>query len=204
MRVAIYLRVSTGTQTVENQRAALLAAAEQRSWVVVGEYVDLGISGTKGRQARPQFDALLKDASRGKFDVISAWSVDRLGRSLQDLVGFLSEIEALKVDLFLHQQALDTSTPAGRAMFGMLSIFGEFETAMIRDRVNAGLDRARAAGKRLGRPPISDEKVQKIISERATGLGMKRVAKKVGVGVGTVKRVLDQQSRERDTRPNVA
>lgn len=196
-RAAIYLRVSTDVQTVENQRIALTAAATQKGWEVIGEYADHGISGTKGRNARPQFDALLKDAARGKFDVVAAWSVDRLGRSLQDLVSFLSELEALKVDLFLHQQALDTSTPSGRAMFGMLSIFGEFEAAMIRDRVNAGLDRARAAGKRLGRPPISGDKVQKIIAARATGLGMKRVAKKVGVGVGTVKRVLDEQ-RDQD------
>ena len=102
----------------------------------------------------------------------------------------------MKLDLFLHQQALDTSTPSGKAMFGMLSIFGEFEAAMIRDRVNAGLDRARAAGKRLGRPPISDDKVQKILTTRATGLGMKRVAKEVGVGVGTVKRVLDEHQSD--------
>lgn len=196
-RVAIYLRVSTDSQTVDNQRLALNAAAAQKGWRIVGEYVDVGISGTKGRQGRPQFDALLKDAARGKFDVIAAWSVDRLGRSLQDLVGFLSEIEALKVDLFLHQQALDTSTPSGKAMFGMLSIFGEFEAAMIRDRVNAGLDRARAAGKRLGRPPISEDKVQKIIAARETGLGMKRVAKEVGVGVGTVKRVLDERMSQK-------
>lgn len=196
-KCAIYLRVSTDIQTVENQRIALLETAAQKGWNVVNEYVDAGISGTKGRQGRPQFDALLKDAARGKFDVIAAWSVDRLGRSLQDLVGFLAEIEALKIDLFLHQQALDTGTPAGRAMFGMLSIFGEFEAAMIRDRVNAGLDRARAAGKRLGRPPISEEKIQKIIAARETGLGMKRVAKEVGVGVGTVKRVLDERMSQK-------
>lgn len=194
MRAAIYLRVSTDMQTTDNQRIALENAATQRGWEIAGLYIDQGISGTKGRTDRPQFDALLKDAARGKFDLIAAWSVDRLGRSLQDLVAFLSEIDALKIDLFLHQQALDTSTPSGRAMFGMLSIFGEFEAAMIRDRVNAGLDRARAAGKRLGRPPISEDKAEKIIAARARGLGLKRVAKEVGVGVGTVKRILDEQA----------
>lgn len=195
--VAIYLRVSTDIQTVENQRIALTTAAAHKGWKIVGEYVDVGISGTRGRSARPQFDALLNDAAIGKFEVIAAWSVDRLGRSLQDLVSFLTEIEALRVDLFLHQQALDTSTPTGRAMFGMLSIFGEFEAAMIRDRVSAGLDRARAAGQRLGRPPISDELIQKIIAARETGLGMKRVAKEVGVGVGTVVKVLKQNEAQK-------
>ena len=99
---------------------------------------------------------MLKAAVRRKFDMIAAWSVDRLGRSLQDLVAFLGELKAAGVDLFLHQQALDTSTPSGRALFQMLGVFAEFEAAMIRERTRAGLARARAQGKRLGRPPVKE------------------------------------------------
>lgn len=193
-RVAIYLRVSTSGQTVENQRLALTEAFSRKGWQIVAEYVDHGVSGTKGRSERPQFDALLKDATRRKFDVIAAWSVDRLGRSLKDLVSFLTDIQTQGIDLFLYQQALDTSTPTGRAMFGMLSIFGEFEAAMIRERVNAGLVRARAKGKRLGRPPVPRFKVDKVLEARGRGLGIKRVAAEVGVGVGTVKRIIDAHS----------
>ena len=113
----------------------------------------LRCSGTRGRDKRPAFDKLCRDAARREFDVVMAWSVDRLGRSLQDLVGFLSELHALKIDLFLRQQGLDTTTPAGKAMFQMMGVFAEFERAMIAERVRAGLARARGEGKRLGRPP---------------------------------------------------
>jgi DNA invertase Pin-like site-specific DNA recombinase len=128
-RVAFYLRVSTGEQTTENQRRELEAVAYHRGWDVVAVYEDQGISGAKGREKRPQFDRMLKNAVRGKFDVLAAWAVDRLGRSLQDLVATLDELRAAGVDLFLHQQAVDTTTPSGRAMFGMLSVFAEFERA---------------------------------------------------------------------------
>ena len=114
-------------------------------------YKDYGISGAKGRDKRPAFDALCRAAARREFDVVMAWSVDRLGRSLQDLVGFLSELHALKIDLFLHRQGLDTTTPAGKAMFQMMGVFAEFERAMIQERVRAGLARARSEGTTLGR-----------------------------------------------------
>ena len=148
-RVAFYLRVSTGDgqQTIENQRRALDEIAERAGWEVIEVYSDK-ISGTMGRERRPAFDRMLKAAVHRKFDMIAAWSVDRLGRSLQDLVGFLGELKAAGVDLFLHQQALDTSTPSGRALFQMLGVFAEFEAAMIRERTRAGLVRARAQGKR--------------------------------------------------------
>jgi DNA invertase Pin-like site-specific DNA recombinase len=153
-------------------------------------YVDHGISGAKGRDARPEFDKLIKGAMRREFDVIAAWSVDRLGRSLQDLVGFLSEIDAAGVDLYLHQQGIDTTTPAGKAMFQMCGVFAEFERAMIRERVNAGLQRARDRGKQLGRPRVA-ERVEEAIRELYSGgTGKKRIARELGIGVGTVQRVL--------------
>lgn len=149
-RAAIYLRVSTDGQTTENQRLVLEQVAEKTGWDIVGVYEDNGVSGAKGRAQRPAFDRLCRDATRRKFDVVMAWSVDRLGRSLQDLVIFLGELRAVGLDLFLHQQGVDTTTPAGKAMFQMMGVFAEFERAMIRDRVKAGLARARANGKRLG------------------------------------------------------
>ena len=151
-RVGLYLRVSTGDQTVENQRQALRAAAEYRGWTVVEEYVDEGISGARGREKRPAFDRLLRAVVRRKIDIVAAWSVDRLGRSLQDLVSFLGELKGAAVDLYLDRQAVDTTTPAGKALFQMLGVFAEFERSIIQERVLAGIARARAKGTLLYRP----------------------------------------------------
>lgn len=188
-RVAIYVRVSTDGQTTANQERELRAWAERAGHEIAAVYSDNGVSGSKGRQKRPGLDAALKDAVRRKFDMLAAWSVDRLGRSLQDLVGTLEELRGAGVDLFLHQQALDTSTPSGRAMFGMLGVFAEFERAIIVERINAGLARARAEGRRLGRPTISAAKEAEIRALRLSGLGIKAVARQAGVGVGTVQRI---------------
>jgi DNA invertase Pin-like site-specific DNA recombinase len=189
-RVAIYARVSTDGQTCENQLQALREAASRSGWIVTAEFVDHGVSGARGREQRPQFDAMLKAATRREFDLVAAWSVDRLGRSLQDLIGFLGELHALRVDLFLHQQGLDTSTPAGKAMFQMMGVFAEFERAMIRERVQAGLQRARAQGKRLGRPRVAEHLEERIRTLRAGGMGIRKVAREVGVGVSVVQRVV--------------
>lgn len=188
-RVALYLRVSTDSQTTENQHRELAAVAERMGWDVVGIYEDAGISGAKGRDKRPQFDALCKAATRRQVDMIMAWSVDRLGRSLQDLVGFMNELRAVGCDLYLHKQALDTSTPAGRMMFQMCGVFAEFEREMIRDRVNSGLARAKAAGKTLGRPKVGSSIEQAVKAALTAGQGMNRVAKDLGVGVSLVQRV---------------
>ena len=142
MRAAIYLRVSTDEQTTDNQERELRATAERAGHEVVAVYRDAGISGAKGRDRRPGFDAMHKDAARRRFDVVMAWSVDRLGRSLQDLIAFMQELRSLKIDLFLHQQGLDTTTSAGKMMFQVLGSFAEYERDMIRARVNAGIARA--------------------------------------------------------------
>jgi DNA invertase Pin-like site-specific DNA recombinase len=124
--------------------------------------------------------------------MVAAWSVDRLGRSLTDLLDFLRDLHAKDVDLFLHQQGLDTSTPSGRAMFQMMGVFAEFERAMIRERVMSGLARARDEGKRLGRPRLDDKKAEAIRRARATGKGIRSIARDLGVGVGTVLRVTSE------------
>lgn len=188
-RAALYMRVSTDEQTVENQRSALVATCEQRGWEVVQVYTDNGISGAKGRDKRPGLDGLLRDAMRGRFDVVLAWSMDRLGRSLVDLLDTLGELEAANVALVLHQQAIDTTTPAGRMFFQVTGAFAEFERAMIRSRVKAGLERARARGTILGRPRVKRAVETAIQARLAAGDGMLKVARGLGVGVSTVMRV---------------
>ena len=195
MRAALYLRVSTAEQTTDNQERELRAAAARMGHEVVQIYQDNGISGSKGRDKRPAFDQLHNDATRRKFDVVMAWSVDRLGRSLQDLVAFLEHLRSTKVELFLHQQGLDTATPAGRAMFGMLSVFSEFERSIIQERVRAGMARAKErgteSGKPIGRPAIAPERRTAIREAyMAGGVGMRGVAERFGVGVETVRRCL--------------
>src|SRR5262245_784449 len=149
-------------------------------------------SGAKGRDERPGLEAVMKAVARREIDMVAAWSVDRLGRSLMDLLGFLQELHAKGVDLFLHQQGIDTSKPAGKAMFQMMGVFAEFERAMIRERVLAGLARAREQGTKLGRRRLEDadmDKVEAIRAARASGLGIRRIARDLGVGVGTVLRI---------------
>ena len=189
-RVALYLRVSTvDRQTTANQRRELEAVTKRHGWKVVQVFQDRA-SGAKGREKRPGFNALWKAISRRELDLVAAWSVDRLGRSLQDLIAFLGELRGKGVDLYLHQQGLDTSTPSGRAMFQMLGVFAEFERAMIRERVNAGLARARAEGRRLGRPTVAPEKEARIKRALATGKkGIRKIASDVGVGVSVVQRI---------------
>jgi DNA invertase Pin-like site-specific DNA recombinase len=189
-RVALYLRVSSDDSTVENQRRELEAAAARHGWEIVATFTDEGISGAKGRDTRPGFDKLLKGVARREFDLVAAWAVDRLGRSLQDLIGFLTDLQAKRVDLYLHQQGLDTSTPSGRAMFQMLGVFAEFERAMITARINAGLARAKAQGKVLGRPSaMTPEKNRKARAMLGKGVGILKVAKTLGLGSGTVQKI---------------
>jgi DNA invertase Pin-like site-specific DNA recombinase len=166
-RAALYLRVSTDGQTTKNQRLALEAVAAQRGWTAAATYDDNGISGAKGRDKRPGLDALLKDATRGRFNVVMVWAMDRLGRSLAGLIDTLRSLEAANVDLYLDQQAIDTTTPAGRMFFHVTGAFAEFERDMIRSRVNAGLARARARGVKLGRPTVS-AKVEDAVKKRLT------------------------------------
>jgi len=188
-RAAIYVRVSTDKQTIENQLRELRQIAERRGWEIVEEYHDAGISGAKGRKDRPGLDRMLKDAQRRRFDVVMAWAIDRLGRSLIDLLGTIQTLDACGVDLYLDQQAIDTTTPAGKLMFQVTGAFAEFERSMIRQRVNAGLKRAVEAGKQLGRPRIDPALEKRIQNQLRAGNGMLKVAAECGVGSGTVQRI---------------
>jgi DNA invertase Pin-like site-specific DNA recombinase len=185
-RVAIYTRVSTDTQTVENQFRELDAVAERMGWTIVERLADEGISGAKGRDKRPAYDRLMTMVARKEIDLIACWSVDRLGRSLQHLVSFLGEINAKNVDIYIHTQGLDTSTPAGRAMFSMLSVFSEFERAILRDRIMAGLARST---KKAGRPSLdahTEHRARKLLDQ---GTSINATAKKLRIGVATVHRI---------------
>src|SRR5271154_7148600 len=191
-RVAIYLRVSTDKQTTDNQRRELEAVAKRSGWQVVRVFEDAGISGAKGRDQRPGLDAMLKAVNAKEFDMVAAWSVDRLGRSLTDLLAILQALRDKGVDLFLHQQGLDTSTTAGRAMFQMLGVFAEFERGIIRERVNAGLARARAKGTKLGRRRVLPSVEARIVELRAKGNGILKIGKKLGVGTSVVQRIFKE------------
>jgi DNA invertase Pin-like site-specific DNA recombinase len=191
LRVAIYSRVSTSQQTTENQRHELQCVASLRGWTIIETYADDGISGAKGRSDRPALDRMLKAALRREFDLVAVWSVDRLGRSLQHLVEMVNELHALGIDLYIHQQAIDTSTPAGKLAFSVFGALAEYERALIRERVKAGLERAKRNGTRLGRPTNLNDSVRSaIVALRAREVSIRGIAAQLRVGTGTVYKVL--------------
>jgi DNA invertase Pin-like site-specific DNA recombinase len=158
---------------------------------VAAVFKDEGISGAKGRDRRPGLDRLLKAVTRREVDLVAAWSVDRLGRSIQDLIAVLGELHGKGCDLYLHQQGIDTRTPAGKAMYQMLGVFGEFERSMICERVNAGLARAKSQGKKLGRRRDDDvQRLAEVRRLRAEGMGINKIARTLGCGVSMVQRIV--------------
>ena len=190
-KVAIYARVSTDKQTTENQLTELRAVANRMGYEIVQEYVENGISGAKSRSDRPYLDAMLKDAVRGRFDMVLCWSIDRLGRSLQNLVEILNELQSLKVDLYFLQQGMDTSAPSGRMMFSIFGALAEYERNLIRERVIAGQKRAVANGVKLGRPSKMNDGLRSAIQLlREKGMGIKQIARELKVGIGTVYSVI--------------
>jgi DNA invertase Pin-like site-specific DNA recombinase len=187
-RAAIFTRVSTDRQTTDNQLQRLREVAERSGWQVVEIYEET-VSGAAARGKRPAYDRMLKDATRRKFDVMLAWDVSRLGRSLRELLDCFETLRTIGVDLYLDQQGVDTTTPAGRALFGMAGVFAEFERAMLIERTRAGLDRARAAGTRLGRPSKDSEVSARVGELRRAGMGMDRIARELGIGKSVAQRI---------------
>ena len=190
-RAALYLRVSKHEQTIENQRIELERVAIAKGWKVIATFKDEGVSGAFGREVRAQYDLMLKQGVQAKFDVVLAWDVSRLSRSLVDLVTTLDELHACGIDLYLHQQAIDTTTPAGKAMFQMCGVFAEFERRILSERVKAGLNRARAEGKKLGRP-IKVVNIKKMLEDRGNGKTIRQIASEQKMSVGKVHRVLSE------------
>lgn len=189
-RAALYLRVSTDGQTTENQRLLLAEVAERRGWSVVAVYEDAGISGAKGREKRPAFDRMLKDAARRRFDVLMVAAIDRLGRSTATVSVALAELAEAGVEPYCHREGMDGTTAYGRAMLNMASVFAELERDLIRDRVKAGLARVKAQGKRLGRPPVASDVCQRVRAMRAEGVPLRRIAAECDVALSTVQKVL--------------
>jgi DNA invertase Pin-like site-specific DNA recombinase len=188
-RAALYVRVSTDRQTVENQIAQLTKIAKGRGWQIVQTFTDAGVSGGKGRKDRPGLDEMLRQSQRHRFDVVMAWAIDRIGRSLIDLLGTIQHLEACGVDLYLDQQAIDTTTPAGKLMFQVTGAFAEFERSLMRQRIHAGLERAVANGKTQGRPLNDPQAVVKARQWLGRGLGINKVARQVGLSNSTVARL---------------
>jgi DNA invertase Pin-like site-specific DNA recombinase len=198
-RVAIYTRVSTDDQTIANQLRDLRKVAKDRGWSIVAEYQDEGVSGAKGRDKRPGLDQLLKDVQQGKCNLVAAWAIDRIGRSLPHLVTLLGELQAVHCDLYLHQQNIDTSTPAGKLFYAMTGAFAEFELGMIRERILAGMARAREQGTRsglpVGHPKVTAGVERRILQLRAQGMGKTKIARTLECGVSTVMRVCAEHGK---------
>ena len=188
-RAALYLRVSKHEQTIENQRIELERVAAAKGWKIVSVFKDEGISGSFGRGVRSQYDAMLKKGVQAQHDVVMAWDVSRLSRSLADLVTTLDELHACGIDLYLHQQAIDTTTPAGKAMFQMCGVFAEFERGILSERVKAGLNRAREEGKVLGRP-FKAVNIKKMLEDRKNGDTLRLIAEKHDVSVGKAHKMI--------------
>ena len=169
-RVCLYARVSKSSQSVERQISELEIVAARNDWEIVDRYIDHGISGSKGRDGRPELDRMMKDSTKRKFDVVMVWSIDRLGRSLQHLIEILNDLNAKKIDLYFDQQSIDSTTSTGKLMFSLIGAFAEFEKSIIKDRILSGLDNARKKGRVGGRPTnLTDEVRLKIVEMKGAG-----------------------------------
>ena len=195
MKVILYARASTTQQQPENQLVALREVAERNKWEIINEYVDLGISGAKGRDKRPQFDAMLKSAMRKEADLVMFWAVDSASRNLSHLVEMMEDLDAKQVGMYFHQQAICTTTPSGRAMIQMAGVFASFERSMLKERILASHARARAEGKQIGRPSkLNETLISSVEDLRTKKTPIKKIAKELNVGVGTVYKILNQKS----------
>ena len=189
--VVVYSRVSTNDQNWENQIYFLQKIVEQNGWNLVDTYVDIGISGSKGRENRKEFDRLNKDMIRRKFTKILVWDVSRLGRSLRHLVEFLNDLNSVNCNLYIHQSGLDTSTPSGKMMFQMIGVFSEFEREMISERVKIGLERVKSKGKKLGRPKKVDLAMTDEMNKlKDIGWSYGKISSHLGVSKMTVSRTI--------------
>ncbi len=186
-RVGVYARVSTLDQDPTMQLLDLRRYAAQRGWTIVEEFVDHGVSGAK--DSRPALSRLMLAARQRRFDVVLVWRFDRFARSTSHLIRALEEFHALGVAFASFCEALDTATPTGKVMFTIVAAMGEFERSLIQERVRAGLRRARASGKRLGRPPVGADfwKARRLVRD---GLSLRHAAKRLGVSDRTLRRRL--------------
>ena len=190
-KVVIYTRVSTLDQTIDNQLIELRDHCSKMGWEVVKEYADEGLSGTLSRDKRPALNSLIKDAYRKRFDSVVCWDISRIGRSMKELVLFLSDMKDRGVGICSVRQGFDTSTSMGEIMFQFVGILSSWEREMIRERTLAGLERAKSEGKTLGRRKVTNETMTaKILELRTAKKTIRQIASEVGVSRGTVNNVL--------------
>jgi DNA invertase Pin-like site-specific DNA recombinase len=206
-RAAIYVRVSTAAkarngadsafeQNPEVQEVPLRQLAQQRGWTVTRVYSDR-MSGAK--ESRPGLNALMRDARRGAFEVVLVWRFDRFARSVEQLVSALAEFRALKIDFVSHQESLDTSTAMGKVMFTIIAAMAELERSVIKERIQAGLEYARKHGTKSGRPIGRPRRIfdrERVLALRQKGLPVEHIARQMGLGVGTVVRVLQGSAND--------
>jgi len=190
-KVVIYARVSTLDQTVDNQLIELRDHCSKMGWEIVKEYTDEGLSGTLSRNKRPALNAMIKDGYRKKFDTVICWDISRIGRSMKELILFLSDMKDRRIGICSVRQGFDTSTSMGEIMFQFVGILSSWEREMIRERTLAGLERAKSEGKTLGRKKVTnDTMTAKIIELRNDKKSIREIASDVGVSIGTVSNVL--------------
>ncbi len=183
--VAIYARVSTDRQSTESQINTLKEYLEKRSWKVFKEYIDTGFTGSNTK--RPAFNEMIADAKKRSFDVLLVYKLDRLSRSLKDLITTLDDLQSLGIDFVSYDNGLDTTTPTGRLLFHVVGAVAEFEKEIIRERVIAGLHNARTKGKQLGRPPVPSFKIQEAQELRKAGLSFRKIASELGIHESTIR-----------------
>ena len=192
-RVCIYVRVSTTKQTVENQIQVLREYSDRCGYQITQIYSDNGISGSKGREDRPALNQMMKDAVNRQFEMVMCWSIDRLGRSITNLIEIMNELNELKIDMFFSQQSIDTQTSSGRMIFGIFSSLASFEREVIREGVMAGLDWARKNGVKLGRPSTVNEGVKNaVLILKDKGVGVRETCQKLGIGYATYYSVVNK------------
>ena len=190
-KVCVYARCSTSDQKVSNQLIEIRDHCSNMGWEIVKEYVDEGLSGTLSRDKRPAFNEMIKDGYRKKFDSVVCWDISRLGRSMKELILFLSDMKDREIGICSVRQGFDTSTTMGSIMYQFVGILSEWEATMISERTLAGLERARREGKTLGRRKVTDDTMTaKIIELRSENKSLRVIASEVGVSTGTIRKVL--------------
>ncbi len=190
-KVVIYTRFSTLDQTIDNQLLELRDHCSKMGWEVVKEYADEGLSGTLSRDKRPALNSLIKDAYRKRFDSVVCWDISRIGRSVKELILFLSDMKDRGIGICSVRQGFDTSTSMGEIMFQFVGILSSWEREMIRERALAGLERAKSQGKTLGRRKVTnDTMTAKIVELRTAKKTIRQIASEVGISRGTVNNVL--------------
>ena len=193
-RIAIYARVSTDRQSAESQLNALREYIDKRAWAISKEYIDEGYTGSTTK--RPAFAAMMADARKRSFDILLVYKLDRLSRSLKDLIATLDDLHSLGIDFISYDNGLDTTTPTGRLIFNVVGAVAEFEKDIIRERVKAGLENAKRKGKLLGRPPLSPRLLAQANQLRKQGLSFRKIGLQLGIPESTVRININKRSLE--------